>query len=433
MSEDLYRKQTCRYSEEVLPKPFLELGNQPLANNYVEPGKDHSDEFKCPLSLVRAPESGLVQLSHVVPPQRMFEHYLYVSSTTQTFRDHFAEYAASVRAKIKSEVTKPLAVDIGSNDGLLVSCYTRQGMQGVGVDPAKNLAEAANKAGHETLNRYFDEESVRLITEKYGKAYAVSANNVFAHIDDIHAVCRNVKNLLHDDGLFVIEFPYLITMLEEMLFDMIYHEHLSYIAVKPLSYLLDKFGLQIFHIDRVSSHGGSLRVFIQKTGAYRPVSPIVKEMIAKEVEGGYLEQKAYDEFAARVMKIKSDFRALIAGFRKAGKKIAGYGAPAKASTLLNFYELSADDVVYVVDDNPLKQGLLIPGVHIPVVPSSRLNEDTPDVIIIFAWNFAAEILKKIGHFADHGTQFVLPLPGPQTAVAGASQSHSFEITPLAKK
>lgn len=431
MSEDLYRKDTCRYSGEKLPEPFLKLGNQPLANNYIKTREEGAGEFKCPLSLVRAPESGLVQLSHVVPPNLMFEHYLYVSSTTQTFRDHFAEYAASVKSKIKEE-NKPLAVDIGSNDGLLVSCYTKQGMQAVGVDPAKNLAEAANKAGHETINRYFDEESVKIITEKYGKAYAISANNVFAHIDDIHAVCRNVANLLHDDGLFVIEFPYLVTMLEEMLFDMIYHEHLSYIALKPLSYLLERFNLEIFHVDSVSSHGGSLRVFIQKKGGYRNISPIVGELIQKEIDGGYMEQSVYDKFADKVMKIKTDFCALIKEFKQAGKKVVGYGAPAKASTLLNFYELSESEVSYVVDDNPLKQGLLVPGVHIPVVPSSKLEEEKPDVIIIFAWNFAAEILKKIGYLAEQGTQFVLPLPGPQTAVAGGAQSHSFEITPAAQ-
>lgn len=427
MDYDLYRKKTCRYSGTPLGEPFLELGAMALANSYVKPEDKDQPEFTCPLSLVWNRDSGLVQLSHVVPPDLMFSHYLYVSSTTQTFRDHFAAYAASVREKVRAD--KPLAVDIGSNDGLLVSCYMKEGMRAVGIDPAKNLAEEANKKGIRTLNRYFDKECVDKILSEFGKASAVSANNVFAHIDDIHSVLNNVRNLLDDEGLFVIEFPYLVTMFDELLFDMIYHEHLSYIAVHPLKYVIEKFGFRIFKIDYVSSHGGSLRVFIQKAGASRSVDASVGAYLEKEKKGGYDRPEVYQEFARRVLAIREDFRAMIAREKAAGKRIAGYGAPAKASTILNFYGLTQRDIAYVVDDNPLKQGYLVPGVKIPIRPSKALDEDPVDIIVIFAWNFAREILKKIGHYQSRGVKFVLPLPGPQTALENSVQERRFEIIP----
>lgn len=425
---DSCKKAVCRYSGAPLGKPFLELGAMALANSYVKPEDAGKPEFTCPLSLVWCKESGLVQLSHVVPPELMFSHYLYVSSTTQTFRDHFAAYAASVREKVKGS-QNPLAVDIGSNDGLLLSCYKKEGMRAVGIDPAKNLAEEANQKGHTTLNRYFDKECVETIISEHGKASAVSGNNVFAHIDDIHSVLRNVHALLDDQGLFVIEFPYLITMVEQLLFDMIYHEHLSYIAVHPLKYVVEKFGFEIFKIDYVSSHGGSLRVFMQKKGGGRAIHESVGNFLQKETAGGYDRPEVYETFAKRVLEIRNDFRAMIKREKAAGKKIAGYGAPAKASTILNFYGLTASDIDYVVDDNPLKQGYLIPGVGIPIRPSRALDESPVDIIVIFAWNFAKEILKKIGHYKKQGVRFVLPLPGPETALENSLQEQRFEIIP----
>lgn len=394
-----------------LGKPFLELGDLPLANNLVSPADQDKKEFRCPLSLVRSPQSGLVQLTHVVPPDLMFKHYLYVSSTTQTFKDHFAEYAKTVGAKLGGK-PKALAVDIGSNDGLLLACYEQAGMRAVGVDPAENLAAEANRKGLKTLNRYFDAECVETILSEYGPADAVSANNVFAHIDDVDSVCRNVFRLLGPEGIFVIEFPYLVTMVEQKLFDMIYHEHLSYIAVHSLKYFMEKHGFEIFDIQEVSSHGGSLRVFNKKRGAKHPVGVTVGRLLAKEKQEGYLEEGIYQRFAADVYQIKNDFCSLLRDLKKKGGRIAGYGAPAKASTILNFYGLGTESIEYLVDDNPLKQGLRMSGVGIPIVSSEQLRSKMPDHIIIFAWNFAMEIMKKIGRLRDQGVRFFTPMPYP---------------------
>jgi len=413
MTHDSLRRKTCRYCDAPLGKAFLDLGSQPLANNLPRTEDAAKPEFHCPLAVVKCPKCHLVQLTHSVPAHLMFDEYLYVSSTTQTFRTHFAEYAGDVRKRLPGK-DKPLAVDIGSNDGLLVSCYDKVGMRGVGVEPAKNLAGDANKRGVITLNRYFGEETVREIVEKYGRADAISANNVFAHIDDIQSVTRNVRELLADDGFFVIEFAYLMTMLEKMFFDMIYHEHVCYIGVTALGFLMERFGMEIFDITEVGTHGGSLRVFIQKKGGPRSRTAIVDRFLREEKEKGCLEPKVYRDFATRVMGFKEKLGVMISEIKKQGKTISGYGAPAKASTIINFCELTPHEINYIVDDNPLKQGRLVPGRKIPIVTSAHLNEHPTDYVLIFAWNFSREIITKIEPFRAKGVKFIVPLPEPVT-------------------
>lgn len=406
-----YKKAKCRYCDTPLGKPYLELGSMPLANNLPRKEELKTAEFECPLSLVLCEKCGLVQLSHVVPPEMMFSHYLYVSSTTKTFQDHFAEYARDVRKRIHGQ--SPLGVDIGSNDGLLLECYQKEGMRICGVDPAKNLADEANKKGLTTLNHFFNEKSVDEILKKFGPASVVSGNNVFAHIDDIQGVLKNVHKLLAGDGIFVIEFPYLGTMLNDLLFDMIYHEHLSYIGVTALKYVAERFGFQIFDIKDVPSHGGSLRVFMQKKNGGHPFVPVVDHLLEHEQAQMLTGPAVHQQFAKSVLKVKKDFMAVINGLKKEGKSISGYGAPAKASTLCNFYGLTTKHLDYVVDDNPLKQNRFIPGKHIPIVPSAHLNAKPTDYVVIFAWNFAAEIIRKISHLEEKGTKFLVPLFNPK--------------------
>lgn len=409
---DLYRKVKCRYCDSPLGKPFLDLGaNHPLANSLPRPSDLDQPLFTCPLQLVKCQQCHLVQLAHAVPADLMFKDYLYVSSTTKTFREHFAAYAHTVKSKL-THVSNPVAVDIGSNDGLLVSCYMSEGMKAVGVDPAENLAKQANLDGRPTLNRYFDEVCVKEIIQKHGKAHAISANNVFAHIDDIQSVCRNVFSLLDDKGFFVIEFPYLVTMLDEMLFDMIYHEHVSYIGVTALNFLMNKYGAHIFDVQKVSSHGGSLRVFIAKQNGPHAVQPIVGELLQLEKSKGCLENAVYEKFAARVLNFKNELNGLVSKLRAEGKSIWGYGAPAKATTIINFCGLTSKEIECIVDDNPLKQGRLVPGGNIPIVPSAQLEAHPADYVLIFAWNFAKEIIGKIAHLQNRGTQFIVPLPEP---------------------
>jgi SAM-dependent methyltransferase len=413
MEYEQYRRKTCRYCDTPLGNPFLDLGAQPLANNLPRRQDAGKSEFHCPLAVVKCPKCHLVQLTHSAPAHLMFDEYLYVSSTTQTFRTHFAEYSADIRNRLSGK-EKPLAVDIGSNDGLLVSCYDKAGMRGVGVEPARNLAADANKRGVTTLNRYFGKETVQEIVATYGKADAISANNVFAHIDDIQSVARNVRELLADNGFFVIEFAYLVTMLEKMFFDMIYHEHVCYIDVTALGFLMERFGMELFDITEVSTHGGSLRVFIQKKGGPRKRTVIVDRFLREEKEKGCLGDKVYQDFGVRVLNFKEKLNGMIRGLKEQGKSVSGYGAPAKASTIINFCGLTPREIDYIVDDNPLKQDRLIPGRKIPIVPSAYLNEHPTDYVLIFAWNFAKEIIAKIEPLRARGVKFIIPLPEPVT-------------------
>lgn len=408
---DKYKRNNCRYCDAELPIPFLELGPMALANSFLTKEELSHDEFVCPLDLTRCENCGLIQLTHVVPADLMFSNYLYVSSTTATFREHFAAYAANMSKRCHQKVNA-VAVDIGSNDGLLVSEYIKCGMNAVGVEPATNLAVPANDRGVPTINRYFGEDTVEEIISRFGKADVISANNVFAHIDDSHSVCNNVYNLLSDSGMFVIEFPYLVTMVEQMLFDMIYHEHLSYIAVTPLSKLMATHGLEIFDIEYVQSHGGSLRVFIQKKDGPYAIEKTVSEMMENEETHGYNTSSIYNDFAQRVYNVKKVLNDFVNDKLAEGNMICGYGAPAKANTIINFCKLTDKQISYIVDDNPLKQNMYSPGAHIPVVASIALSEHQPDYLIIFAWNFATEIIKKMGFLKERGVNFIIPLPEP---------------------
>ncbi len=407
-----YKKKECRYCDSTLPEAFLDMGIMPLANSFIEKNKKDQAEFVCPLSVTRCTTCGLVQLTHVVPPELMFSHYLYVSSTTRTFKEHFAQYAGQVKNLLHKK-DNILAVDIGSNDGLLLASFQNKGITAVGVEPASNLSKEANAKGLTTINKFFNEECVNTIIKKYGKANVVTANNVFAHIDDVQSVCRNVNDLLDDNGIFVIEFPYLAVMLEDMVFDMIYHEHLSYILVTSLQYLLKRFSLEIFYIEKVASHGGSLRVFIKKQKGIYQVSKEVDEFLKMESEKGYNDQSSYHAFAEKVKNIKKKIMQFVDESRRSGKNVAGYGAPAKGNTLINYCLFDDKQIDFIVDDNPLKQDMLSPGAKIPVVSSLYLYEHPVDILIIFAWNFAKEILEKNNTLRKKGVKFIIPLPEPK--------------------
>jgi len=406
-----FQATLCRYCDSPLRTPFLDLGVMALANSYIENGKQSDDEFKCSLSVTRCDKCDLVQLTHIVPPEKMFSHYLYVSSTTKTFQKHFLDYAKSVSHKIGKE--KGLSIDIGSNDGLLLSSFQKVGFRAVGVEPAKNLSDSANKNGFKTINKFFDASCVDEIKERFGFADVVTANNVFAHINDVQSVCRNVYELLSDDGIFVIEFPYLIEMMDGLLFDMIYHEHLSYLSVTSLKYLMARFDFELFAIDQVNSHGGSLRVFIKKKSANYKMSNEVAEMLRKESHGGYLSDAACEQFGNRVIETKHSLRKYISDIRSRGKSVSGYGAAAKASTIINFCKFTNEDINFIVDDNALKQNHLMPGSRIPIMPSSYLKKHPSDFVIIFAWNFAAEIIGKLEDLKQKGVKFIIPLPQPR--------------------
>ena len=402
----------CRICGNKDLEVFLSLGKSPLANNFLSKQDLKKEEPKYPLELAFCQKCKLVQLSYVVPPGLMFKNYVYVTSTTKTFQQHFTKMADDISKKFMLN-SNSLVVDIGSNDGLLLKGFQKNSVQVMGVEPAANVAEIARKNGVETINDFFGKKVVEEILGKKGHADIITANNVFAHIDDIDGVINNVKSLLKKDGIFIIEFQYLMDTIENMTFDNIYHEHLSYYTITSLAYFFKKHEMEIFGVQRIGTHGGSLRVFVRQAEGKHQIGESVNEMLEYEKDKNASSFDPYREFADKVHKVKETLTSYIKDVKAQGKSIAGYGAPAKSTTLLNFCNVGADCIDYIVEDNPLKIGLYTPGTHIPVVSSGLLDKQMPDYVLILAWNFAEEILAKTKKYAGKGVKFIVPLPEPK--------------------
>lgn len=399
----------CRICRGRELREFLSLGKTPLANSFLSKDELAKGEDSFPLALCFCPRCKLVQLTHVVAAEKMFRNYVYLSSTTNTFRVHFTKMGEDI-SKEFGLGKNSLAVDIGSNDGILLKGFQKANVQTVGVEPATNIAKIAEQNGVETINNFFSKEVVQEIISRKGHADVVTATNVFAHINDIDAVATDVKALLKTEGIFVIEIQYIVDMIEKMTFDNIYHEHVSFYSLTSLDYFFRKHGMQIFNVERNDSHGGTLRAFMKKSGSGHKISPSVKELLDYEENIGIKDFKIYKDFADRVYGVKEKLVSSIKKIKGQGKKIAAYGAPAKGNTLLNFCRIGSDYIDYVVDDNPLKVGLYTPGTHIPVVNSKHLEENVPDYILVLAWNFAKEILEKTRGYREKGVRFIIPLP-----------------------
>ena len=401
----------CRICNSKDLRNFLSLGKTPLANSFLLEKELNLEEKKFPLEACFCMDCKLVQLNYIVPAELMFKNYIYVSSTTNTFKVHFAKMAEEISREFKLN-EKSLAVDIGSNDGLLLKGFQKFGVKTFGVEPAANLADIARKNGVDTINDFFNESAAKEIISKKANADVITATNVFAHVDNISDLIRNVKFLLKENGIFVIEVPYLVDMLEKMTFDAIYHEHLSYFSVIPLAKFFKMNGMEIFKIKKVDSHGGSLRVFAKKKEGKFEIDESVSMMIENEKKIGIEDFETYKKFADKVYAVKKKLIHYLKDIKSKGKIVAAYGAPAKGNTLLNFCGIGNDYIDYIVEDNPLKQGLYAPGSHIIVLGPNALDEKKPDYILILAWNFAEEILNKTKKYKDMGIKFIIPLPEP---------------------
>lgn len=406
---ELKKCRLCKSSNLV---KFLKLGETALANRYLKEEELKSGELKFPLELSFCNECSFVQLSYVVDPKIMFSTYLYVSSTMQSFRDHFKKFAEELKKRFElGENT--LVIDVGSNDGVFLKPLKELGVKTLGIDPAANVAEIAKKEGVETVVGFFNKKTAAKILQEMGKAKVITASNVFTHIHNIDDVIKGVDVLLDDDGAFIVEVYYVGSIMESMYFDLVYHEHLSYFTAITLSKLFARFGMEVFDIQKVPTHGGSLRVFVKRKGSRIPVSSSVQEFITAEKEKGLDSFETYKDFASRVEKTKEKLNTLLRGIKAQGKTIAGYGAPAKATTLLNYCGIGKEVLDFIVDKSPLKQGLYMPGNHIPILPENTIFEKKPEYVLILAWNFANEIMQKETRYKEMGGRFIVPLPEPK--------------------
>ncbi|MBI4969603.1 MAG: class I SAM-dependent methyltransferase [Rhodospirillales bacterium] len=409
MTAACHRRSTCRLCGSPRLSRVLELTPTPPANAFVPAAAVGSEQARFPLDLFFCETCAHLQLLDVVDPKILFEHYVYVSGTSPVFVRHFETYAADLIARI-APPDGSLAVDIGSNDGTLLAFFQKAGLAVQGIDPAIEIAARATRAGIPTRTGFFTGETAQAIKAERGSARIITANNVFAHIDDLGGVALAVRDLLAPDGVFAFEVSYLADVVEKTLFDTIYHEHLDYHSVKPLVGFLARHGLELIEALRIDSHGGSLRGVAQRQGGPWPVGASVAEAIAREEEMGLDRAETFRAFGADIEKLKLGLSELLLDLKAQGKRIAGFGAPAKATTLMYHFGIGPEIIDFIVDDSPLKQGLFSPGMHIPILPGRAIGERKPDYLVILAWNFAKPIIDKNLAFRSAGGRFIVPLP-----------------------
>ena len=383
-----------------------------MANSFLKGEEEIITERKFPLEVYFCESCSLVQLLDVINPEVLFRDYIYVTGTSTTMAEHYRTYARQVveRLQIKNG---NLVVEIASNDGSLLKCFQPYGVKVLGVEPASNIARLANQSGVATENLFFNLRTAEEIHTKYGSARAVIGNNVLAHVDDPWDFLSGFKRLLTRDGLVIIEVPYLRELIDRLEYDTIYHEHLSYFSITSLARLFEEVGLSILQIEPVTVHGGSLRIYAGLEDYYGKHSETVLRQVEIECQDGLKSLEYYLKFAVQVDANRQILVELLKDLHTQGKTIAGYGAPAKGNTLLNYCQISIELLPYTVDKNPLKVGKFSPGMHIPVLPVDTLLERQPDYILIMAWNFAEEIMQQQETYRQRGGQFIIPLPYPK--------------------
>ncbi len=401
---------SCRVCKANNFTKVFSFGPTPLANAFLTKERVDREEYFYPLDVFFCNNCKFLTLGHVVSPVELFKDYVYVSSTSQVFISHFRTFSKEVYERFKL-MEKSLVVDIGSNDGILLKPFKDLGIKVLGIEPASKIAALARKKGIETISKFFSVQLARKIVSQYGLAKIATATNVFAHIDDLDEVINGLDILLEKDGVFIMEAPYLVDFLEKRYFDLVYHEHLSYWSVKSLITLFKRFDMEVFDVQKVAVHGGTIRAFIAKNGIYKKTKSVEK-FLALEKKYKLEKKETYLQFEEEVLANKIKLLALLRKIKSENKKIVGYGAPAKGNTLLNYFSIGQEFLDYIIDDSSWKQGLYSPGKRIPVVSSSVLKDDKVDYILILAWNFAESIMKNNADFSRKGGRFIIPAPTP---------------------
>ena len=404
-----HRRTHCQLCNSSTLTLILSLVPTPPANAFVTEAQCATKQPCFPLDVFQCEDCHHVQLLDVLDPAVLFKDYVYVSGTSQAFVKHFEEYAATICSRF-DPAAQSLVIDIGSNDGTLLNFFKKRNYSVLGIDPARVIAANATAAGIETLPSFFSPGLASEIISDRGHATIVTANNVFAHAEDLYSIASGVADLLTPDGLFTFEVSYLVDVFQDVLFDTIYHEHMAYHAVGPLQQFFKRADLELFSAERVPSHGGSLRGYVQKKGGPHNPDGTVDGLIDIERKLGLDQSATLRGFGNRIDFLRDQFKTVLRDLKKSGRSVAGYGAPAKATTLLHHFGIEPGTLAYIIDDSPLKQGLYSPGIHIPVVSSEILSRNPPDILVILAWNYADVIMKNNAAFANKGGRFLVPLP-----------------------
>jgi len=405
MSASGFKCHSCGGSHHEM---VLDLGLQPLANNLLRPEDLAKPEPKFPLRLAVCTDCWLLQITDLVPPVELFSEYLYFSSFSDTMLRHAKEAATRYIQEFKLDQNS-LVIEVASNDGYLLKNFVEAKVPCLGVEPAGNIAKVAREKGIETLVEFFTESLANQLVGQGRQADLILGNNVFAHAPDTNDFVAAAKKLLKPAGRIAFEFPYAFAMLKHNEFDTIYHEHVFYFSLTTLQPLFARHGLEIFAVEHLPIHGGSLRLFAGHRGAHA-IQPSVAKLLAEEAARGVSTLAPYQAFAQRAHQLRDNLNALVKDLRSQGKRLAAYGASAKGSTLLNFCGLNHTRLEFVADRSTYKQGRLTPGTHIPITGPEALEQKLPDYTLLLTWNFAEEILRQQKSYRDRGGKFIIPIP-----------------------
>jgi SAM-dependent methyltransferase len=393
----------CRVCDSQCLEPVIDLGEQPWCNHFLKKEEVGKEPFY-PLRVVYCHDCATSQLDFTVKKEIMFGDHTYLSGVTKSLSDHFAAVAAEVDERFFKDRAQKSILDIGSNDGTQLKHFQNLDYEVLGVESSKGTAKIANEAGVPTLNAFFNLETMRSIGRRFD---VFNAAGVFFHLEELHSVCQAIKEGLKEDGVFIVQFLYMKSIMENLAFDQIYHEHLLYYTLKTIEMLLNRHGLAMFDARLAPIHGGSIIGFIGHKGT-RPVSERLTQMRAEEETSGCNTVEVYRAFAERIKRMKEENLAYLDAARAAGKRVFGMGAPAKGNTLLNYFGVGPERIQYLVEKNALRRGLYSPGMHIPIVIEDEL-EELPDIYYVLAWNFKKEILASKGHLIEKGVEFYFPV------------------------
>jgi SAM-dependent methyltransferase len=402
---------SCGGCGSSLPIAFLDLGMTPLVNSYLRREDLDRVEDRFPLAVAHCPSCYLVQVTNHVPPEKMFSEYLYFSSFSDSFVEHARQMADSLISAFGLDDSSRV-MEIASNDGYLLRFFLARGIPVLGVEPAQNIAAAAQRQDILTLCRFFGPAVVEEVVSSFGKSDLIIGNNVLAHVPEINGFLSAVAACLKPAGAAVFEFPYVRELLDRIEFDTIYHEHVYYYSLSAVKLLAERAGLELFDVERQSVHGGSLRIFLQTPRA-RAITENVRKILAEEVGAGLTSAESFISFGTRVERLKASLLSMLTELKNSGKRLAAYGAPAKGNTLLNYCGIGADLLDFTVDLSPHKQGLYLPGSHLPILAPSMLLERGPEYTVILPWNIADEIIGQQREYLASGGNFILPIPEPR--------------------
>jgi hypothetical protein len=404
----------CRFCKSELKDEFVDLFNSPAANSFLTAEQLNEPETFYPLKVLVCRNCFLVQIDEYKKSTSIFDNeYVYFSSYSTSWLAHAKSYVHLISEKLDLN-SKSLVIEIASNDGYLLQYFKEKNIPVLGIEPAGNTAEVARSKGIETISDFFGIRLASTFLHQEKKADLLIGNNVLAHVPDLNDFVGGMKLILGPKGVITIEFPHLIELIKNTQFDTIYHEHYSYFSLFSVQKVFKAHGLEIFDVQQISTHGGSLRIFCKHVdNTDWLVSPSVDHILSMEIKCGIDRIEFYCGFKLKVEKIKIDFLTQLIEFKKSGKKVAAYGAAAKGNTLLNYCGIKNDFIEFVVDANPSKQDKYLPGSHIPVVNEDRIEIEKPDIIIIFPWNLSTEIITQLDYVRNWGCKFLLPIPSLQ--------------------